>query len=90
MGLGTIHMSMLINYTVELMRSNNSRLRNVEDDRQQVLNICNNNEQYMENIHYMYDVPIVPTPVQRRRALVQEPDQLEELDQHVEEVLPVT
>ncbi|TYK16382.1 serine/threonine-protein phosphatase 7 long form-like protein [Cucumis melo var. makuwa] len=71
-------------------RSNNSRLRNVEDDRQQVLNICNNNEQYMENIHYMYDVPIVPTPVQRRRALVQEPDQLEELDQHVEEVLPVT
>ncbi|KAA0062960.1 serine/threonine-protein phosphatase 7 long form-like protein [Cucumis melo var. makuwa] len=60
------------------------------DDRQQVLNICNDNEQYMENIHYMYDVPIVPTPVQRRRALVQEPDQLEELDQHVEEVLPVT
>uniref|UniRef100_A0A9I9ELA0 Uncharacterized protein n=1 Tax=Cucumis melo TaxID=3656 RepID=A0A9I9ELA0_CUCME len=38
----------------------------------------------MENIHYMYDVPIVPNPLQRRHALVQEPDQLEEVDQHVE------
>ncbi|KAA0047926.1 mediator of RNA polymerase II transcription subunit 12-like isoform X1 [Cucumis melo var. makuwa] len=63
---------------------------NVADDPQQVLNICNDNEQYMENIHYMYDVPIVPALVQRRRPLVQEPDQLEENDQHVEEVPPVT
>ncbi|KAA0053567.1 mediator of RNA polymerase II transcription subunit 12-like isoform X1 [Cucumis melo var. makuwa] len=55
-----------------------------------VLNICNDNEQYMENIHYMYDVLIIPAPVQRRRVLVQEPDQLEEVDQHVEEVPPVT
>uniref|UniRef100_A0A9I9DU71 Uncharacterized protein n=1 Tax=Cucumis melo TaxID=3656 RepID=A0A9I9DU71_CUCME len=44
----------------------------------------------MENIHYMYDVPIVPAPVQRRRPLVQEPDQLEEVDQHGEEVPPMT
>ncbi|XP_050946586.1 serine/threonine-protein phosphatase 7 long form homolog [Cucumis melo] len=72
------------------LRSNNIRLRNVADDPQQVLNICNDNEQYMENIHYMYDVPIVPAPVQRRRPLVQEPDQLEEVDQHGEEVPPMT
>uniref|UniRef100_A0A9I9CGH8 Uncharacterized protein n=1 Tax=Cucumis melo TaxID=3656 RepID=A0A9I9CGH8_CUCME len=71
-------------------RSNNIRLRNVADDPQQVLNICNDNEQYMENIHYMYDVPIVPVSVQRRRPLVQEPDQLEEVDQHGEEVPPMT
>uniref|UniRef100_A0A9I9DWW7 Uncharacterized protein n=1 Tax=Cucumis melo TaxID=3656 RepID=A0A9I9DWW7_CUCME len=44
----------------------------------------------MENIHYMYDVPIVPAPVQRRRPLVQEPDQLEEVDQHGKEVPPMT
>uniref|UniRef100_A0A9I9DQC6 Uncharacterized protein n=1 Tax=Cucumis melo TaxID=3656 RepID=A0A9I9DQC6_CUCME len=44
----------------------------------------------MENIHYMYDVSIVLAPVQRRRPLVQESDQLEEVDQHVEEVPPVT
>ena len=44
----------------------------------------------MENIHYMYDVPIVPAPVQKRRPLVQEPDQLEEVDQHEEEVPPMT
>ncbi|XP_050945474.1 uncharacterized protein LOC127150827 [Cucumis melo] len=72
------------------LRSNNIRLRNVADDPQQVLNICNDNEQYMENIHYMYDVPIVPVSVQRRRPLVQEPDQLEEVDQHGEEVPPMT
>ncbi|TYK05068.1 GATA zinc finger domain-containing protein 10-like isoform X2 [Cucumis melo var. makuwa] len=71
-------------------RSNNSRLQNVADDPQHVLNICNDNEQSIENIHYMYDVPIVPAPVQRRHALVQELDQLEEVDQHVEEVPPVT
>uniref|UniRef100_A0A9I9DU78 Uncharacterized protein n=1 Tax=Cucumis melo TaxID=3656 RepID=A0A9I9DU78_CUCME len=71
-------------------RLNNIRLQNVADDPQQVLNICNDNEQYIENIHYMYDVPIVPALVQRRRPLVQEPDQLEEVDQHVEEVPPVT
>ena len=39
----------------------------------------------MKNIHYMYDVPIVATPVQRRRTRVQEPDELEEVNQHVEE-----
>uniref|UniRef100_A0A9I9D7B3 Uncharacterized protein n=1 Tax=Cucumis melo TaxID=3656 RepID=A0A9I9D7B3_CUCME len=72
------------------LRSNNIRLRNVAEDPQQVLNICNDNEQYMENIHYMYDVPIVPAPVQRRRPLVQKPDQLKEVDQHVEEVPLVT
>ncbi|XP_050937121.1 uncharacterized protein LOC127148153 [Cucumis melo] len=38
----------------------------------------------------MYDVPIVHAPIQRRRSLVQESDQLEEVDQHVEEVPPVT
>uniref|UniRef100_A0A9I9D3T2 Aminotransferase-like plant mobile domain-containing protein n=1 Tax=Cucumis melo TaxID=3656 RepID=A0A9I9D3T2_CUCME len=74
----------------DMDRSNNIRLQNVADDPQQVLNICNDNEQYMENIHYMYDVPIVPAPVQRRRPLVQEPDQLEEVDQHGEEVPPMT
>ncbi|KAL4014357.1 hypothetical protein IC575_026559 [Cucumis melo] len=72
------------------LRSNNIRLRNVADDLQQVLNICNDNEQYMENIHYMYDVPIVLAPVQKRCPLVQEPDQLEEVDQHGEEVPPMT
>ncbi|TYK29179.1 GATA zinc finger domain-containing protein 10-like isoform X2 [Cucumis melo var. makuwa] len=39
----------------------------------------NNNDQYMENIHYIDDVPIVPIPVQRRHALVQELDELEEV-----------
>uniref|UniRef100_A0A9I9D400 Uncharacterized protein n=1 Tax=Cucumis melo TaxID=3656 RepID=A0A9I9D400_CUCME len=38
----------------------------------------------------MYDVPIVPAPIQRRRALVKELDELEEVDQHMEEVPPVT
>ncbi|KAA0025800.1 GATA zinc finger domain-containing protein 10-like isoform X2 [Cucumis melo var. makuwa] len=38
----------------------------------------------------MYDVSIVPAPIQRRRALVQEPDELEKVDQHVEEVALVT
>ncbi|TYK18882.1 GATA zinc finger domain-containing protein 10-like isoform X2 [Cucumis melo var. makuwa] len=38
----------------------------------------------------MYDVSIVHAPIQRRRSLVQESDQLEEVDQHVEEVPPVT
>ncbi|TYK01600.1 GATA zinc finger domain-containing protein 10-like isoform X2 [Cucumis melo var. makuwa] len=38
----------------------------------------------------MYGVPIILAPVQRRRALVQELDELEEVDQHVEEVPPVT
>ncbi|KAA0047564.1 GATA zinc finger domain-containing protein 10-like isoform X2 [Cucumis melo var. makuwa] len=38
----------------------------------------------------MYDVPIVSAPVQRRHALVQELDELEEVDQHVEEVPLVT
>uniref|UniRef100_A0A9I9DYX9 Uncharacterized protein n=1 Tax=Cucumis melo TaxID=3656 RepID=A0A9I9DYX9_CUCME len=68
------------------LRSNNSRLRNVANNPQQILNICNDNEQYMENIHYMYDVPITLAPVQRRCVLVQKPDQLEEVDQHVEEM----
>ncbi|TYK09816.1 mediator of RNA polymerase II transcription subunit 12-like isoform X1 [Cucumis melo var. makuwa] len=72
------------------LRSNNIRFRNVADDPQHFLNICNDNEQYIENIHYMYDVSIVPAPVQRKRPLVQELDQLEEVDQHVEEVPPVT
>ncbi|KAL0537388.1 hypothetical protein IC582_026366 [Cucumis melo] len=76
--------------TMSHLRSNNIRLRNVADDLQQVLNICNDNEQYMENIHYMYDVPIVLAPVQKRRPLVQEPDQLEEANQHGEEVPPMT
>ncbi|XP_008461670.2 CASP-like protein 4C1 isoform X1 [Cucumis melo] len=67
-------------------RSKNIRLQNVADDPQQVLNICNDNEQYMENIHYMYNVLIVPALVQRRRPLVQESNQLEEVVQHVEEV----
>ena len=44
----------------------------------------------MENIYYMYEVPIVPAPVQRRHARGQELDQLEEVNQHVEEVPPVT
>uniref|UniRef100_A0A9I9DPC2 Uncharacterized protein n=1 Tax=Cucumis melo TaxID=3656 RepID=A0A9I9DPC2_CUCME len=64
---------------VSYLRSNNNRLKNVADDPQQVLNICNDNEQYIENIHYMYDVPIVHAPIQRRRSLVQESDQLEEV-----------
>ncbi|KAL4025619.1 GATA zinc finger domain-containing protein 10-like isoform X2 [Cucumis melo var. makuwa] len=38
----------------------------------------------------MYDVPIVPAPVQRRRTLVQKLDELEEVDQNVEEVPPIT
>ena len=38
----------------------------------------------------MYVVPIIPALVQRRCAREQEPDQMEEVDQHVEEVPPVT
>ena len=34
----------------------------------------------------MYDVPIVPTPIQKRRARVQELDELEQVNQHMEEV----
>ena len=44
----------------------------------------------MDNNHFMYNVLIVPTLVQRRRVRVQEPDQFEEVDQHVEELPPMT
>lgn len=40
----------------------------------------------MENIHYI----VVYNTFQRRRARVQEPNELEEIDQHVEEVPIVT
>uniref|UniRef100_A0A9I9EDU0 Uncharacterized protein n=1 Tax=Cucumis melo TaxID=3656 RepID=A0A9I9EDU0_CUCME len=36
--------------------SNNAKLRDVADDPQQILHICNNNERYIEEIHNMYDV----------------------------------
>ena len=38
----------------------------------------------------MYVVPIIPALVQRRRARGQVPNQLEEIDKHVEEVPLVT
>ena len=41
--------------------------------------ICNDNEGDKKNIRYMYNVPIVPAPIQRRRARVQELDELEEV-----------
>ncbi|KAA0065673.1 GATA zinc finger domain-containing protein 10-like isoform X2 [Cucumis melo var. makuwa] len=53
-------------------RSNNAKLRDVADDPQQVLDICNNNERYIEEIHNMYDLPIVPPPVHRGRVRVEE------------------
>uniref|UniRef100_A0A9I9EFD9 Uncharacterized protein n=1 Tax=Cucumis melo TaxID=3656 RepID=A0A9I9EFD9_CUCME len=54
------------------LRSNNARLRDVTDDSQQVLDICNNNERYMDEIYNMYDLPIVPPPVHRGRVRVEE------------------
>uniref|UniRef100_A0A9I9ELB8 Uncharacterized protein n=1 Tax=Cucumis melo TaxID=3656 RepID=A0A9I9ELB8_CUCME len=54
------------------LRSNNAKLRDVADDPQQVLDICNNNERYIEEIHNMYDLPIVPPPVHRGRVRVEE------------------
>uniref|UniRef100_A0A9I9CFR1 Uncharacterized protein n=1 Tax=Cucumis melo TaxID=3656 RepID=A0A9I9CFR1_CUCME len=54
------------------LRLNNARLRDVADDPQQVLDICNNNLRYMEEIHNMYNVSIVPLPVHRARVQVEE------------------
>ncbi|TYK11193.1 mediator of RNA polymerase II transcription subunit 12-like isoform X1 [Cucumis melo var. makuwa] len=71
------------------LRSNNARLRDVADDPQQVLNICNNNKRYMEEIHNMYDLSIVPPPVHRGRVRVEEAE-LDEVYHNVEEVPPTT
>uniref|UniRef100_A0A9I9E905 Uncharacterized protein n=1 Tax=Cucumis melo TaxID=3656 RepID=A0A9I9E905_CUCME len=71
------------------LRSNNARLRDVADDPQQVLDICNNNERYMEEIHNMYDLPIVPLPIHRGRIRVEEAE-LDEVYHNVEEVPPTT
>ncbi|KAA0040602.1 mediator of RNA polymerase II transcription subunit 12-like isoform X1 [Cucumis melo var. makuwa] len=67
------------------VRSNNARLRDVADDPQQVLDICNNNLRYMEEIHNMYNVSIVPLPVHRARVRVEEAE-LDEVYHNVEEV----
>ncbi|TYK22189.1 GATA zinc finger domain-containing protein 10-like isoform X2 [Cucumis melo var. makuwa] len=74
---------------VTLLRSNNARLRDVADDPQQVLDICNNNERYMEEIHNIYDLPIVPPPIHRGRVRVEEAE-LDEVYHKVKEVHPMT
>lgn len=51
---------------------NNSRLRDVSEYSQQALNIYNNDEKYMDEIHYTNNVPLVllyPLSVQRRCML---------------------
>ncbi|TYK02837.1 serine/threonine-protein phosphatase 7 long form-like protein [Cucumis melo var. makuwa] len=70
-------------------RSNNARLRDVANDPQQVLDICNNNERYMEEIHNMYDLPIVP-PLAHRGCVRVEEVELDEVYHNVEEVPPTT
>ncbi|TYK04204.1 mediator of RNA polymerase II transcription subunit 12-like isoform X1 [Cucumis melo var. makuwa] len=71
------------------LRSNNARLRDVTDDSQQVLDICNNNERYIDEIYNMYDLPIVPPPVHRGRVRVEEAE-LDEVYHKVEELSPTT
>uniref|UniRef100_A0A9I9EKH9 Uncharacterized protein n=1 Tax=Cucumis melo TaxID=3656 RepID=A0A9I9EKH9_CUCME len=71
------------------LRSNNARLRDVANDPQQVLDICNNNERYMEEIHNMYDLPIVP-PLAHRGCVRVEEVELDEVYHNVEEVPPMT
>uniref|UniRef100_A0A9I9DXD3 Uncharacterized protein n=1 Tax=Cucumis melo TaxID=3656 RepID=A0A9I9DXD3_CUCME len=67
------------------LRSNNVRLRDVAYDPQQVLDLFNNNERYMKEIHNMYDLPIVPPLVHRGRVRVEE-DELDEVYHNVEEM----
>ncbi|KAA0054576.1 mediator of RNA polymerase II transcription subunit 12-like isoform X1 [Cucumis melo var. makuwa] len=69
--------------------SNNARLRDVVNDPQQVLDICNNNERYMDEVHNMYDLPIVPPTVHRGRVRVEEVE-LNEVYHNVEELPPTT
>ncbi|KAA0025972.1 mediator of RNA polymerase II transcription subunit 12-like isoform X1 [Cucumis melo var. makuwa] len=70
-------------------RSNNARLRDVADDSQQVLDICNNNKRHMEEIHNMYHLPIVPPQIHRGRVQVEEAE-LDEVYHNVEEMTPTT
>ncbi|TYK01176.1 GATA zinc finger domain-containing protein 10-like isoform X2 [Cucumis melo var. makuwa] len=79
----------VIDNLLNFWRSNNARLRDVADDLQQFLDICNNNERYMEEIHNMYDLPIVPPPVHRGCVRVEEAE-LDKVYHNVEEVPSTT
>ena len=50
-----------------------------------VLDIYNKNERYIEEIHNMYDLPIVPPPIHRGHVRVEEAE-LDEVYHNVEEM----
>ncbi|XP_038879984.1 uncharacterized protein LOC120071680 [Benincasa hispida] len=53
--------------------------------REQLWVICDN-QSYIEEIHYMYDIPIVPLPDPRRRRPVRKDDEFDEIAHNVEEL----
>ena len=76
-------------FTIYRDRTTYSRLHDVADDPQKVIDICNNNERYIKKIHNMYNLPIVPPPIHRGHVRVEEA-KLDEVYHNVDEVHPMT
>ncbi|KAA0066290.1 gag protease polyprotein [Cucumis melo var. makuwa] len=72
------------------LRSNDRRLRDVADNQQQVLDICNNKERYMKEIHYMYTIYLLYNPLVHKGSVPVEEVERDEVYHNVEEVPPMT